>query len=144
MVAADCAIFRRARNIAREISSLSMASCGRASPIPTQDLAKIPAAGNFAPSADATSRTRRACAGRLLTAMEARLSSDHVPERAIFCMVGDEMRLIDFDIFLSASDELAEQFRAAGMTGQTLDEHVAAHLPKRLAEKLGVSGGTRH
>ena len=64
----------------------------------------------------------------------------------IRCMVGDEERVIDMDLFLTAADDLADQFRAMGLEGMTLDLAVVAHLPQRLAEMLGttVVPSTRH
>ena len=62
----------------------------------------------------------------------------------IQCMVGDEMGVIDMDVFQTAHEELAAKYRAEGLTGDALDRAIVANLPRRLAEMLGGTGGTRH
>ena len=39
----------------------------------------------------------------------------------IKCMVGDQMREVDYDLFLEVHTRLADYYRAKGMTGDALD-----------------------
>jgi hypothetical protein len=59
-------------------------------------------------------------------------------------MVGDHERIIDLDTFIDAHEHLADYYRELGLEGDKLDLAIVAALPKRLAEMLGGSGGTRH
>jgi hypothetical protein len=59
----------------------------------------------------------------------------------IQCMVGDEMCVIDMDVFQTAHEELADKYRALGLSGRTLDLAIVANLPRRLAEMLGGRAG---
>jgi hypothetical protein len=73
------------------------------------------------------------------------MSDDHpLNLEFIQCMVGDELRVIDMDLFMTAHEDLADEFRAMGLTGHTLDLAIVANLPKRLAEVLGELCSTRH
>ena len=60
----------------------------------------------------------------------------------IKCMVGDHERLIDLGLFLDVHQQLADYYRAKGMTGHALDYAIEADLPRRLAEIL--DGTTFH
>jgi hypothetical protein len=62
----------------------------------------------------------------------------------IWCTVGDRLRLIDSDLFSEVHQELADQFRAEGLTGAALDHAIVDALPHRLAEILGGTYSTRH
>jgi hypothetical protein len=62
----------------------------------------------------------------------------------IQCMVGNEMRVIDRDLFMTVHEELADEFRALGLTGHLLDIAIVSNLPRRLAQILDRSVRTRH
>jgi hypothetical protein len=57
---------------------------------------------------------------------------------------GDKLVLVDSDIFHTVHDELAEHFRAMGLTGDALDMAIVTNLRPRLAEVLGELCSTRH
>jgi hypothetical protein len=57
-------------------------------------------------------------------------------DKVVQCMVGDEMRVVDRDLFIDVHDQLADYYRAKGMTGDALDYAIATNLPRRLAEIL--------
>lgn len=56
---------------------------------------------------------------------------------SIRCMVGDEQRVIDFDLFVEVHTHLADFYRALGLTGDRLDIAIVEELPHRLAAELG-------
>jgi len=47
--------------------------------------------------------------------------------------IGDEMVLVDSDIFHDVFNELADRLRSEGLTGHALDVAIATHLRPRLA-----------
>lgn len=59
-------------------------------------------------------------------------------------MVGDELRVVDMDIFITVHEELADHYRAEGLRGNALDIAICNALPKRLAEVLDKPYSTRH
>ena len=62
----------------------------------------------------------------------------------ILTQVGDRMRLVDRDTFMDVQEELADRYRAAGLTGYVLDLAVVSNLPRRLAEVLDGTATTWH
>jgi hypothetical protein len=64
--------------------------------------------------------------------------------RYVRAMVGDELCVVDMDMFITVHDELAEQYKAEGLRGDALDHAICDALPERLAEMLGEPYSTRH
>ena len=64
--------------------------------------------------------------------------------RYVRSMVGDELCVVDMDIFITVHEELAEYYRAEGLRGDALDHAICDALPERLAEVLGEPRATRH
>jgi hypothetical protein len=54
----------------------------------------------------------------------------------IQCMVGDQERIIDFDVFIDVHEQLANYYRGKGMTGDALDYAINVALPQRLSSPL--------
>lgn len=54
----------------------------------------------------------------------------------IICMVGDQERIIDFDVFMDAHEHLADYYKALGFEGDKLDLAICNALPWRLAQVL--------
>ena len=54
----------------------------------------------------------------------------------IRCMVGDQERIIDMDVFIDAHEYLADHYRAKGLTGDALDVAICDMLPVRLSQIL--------
>ena len=54
----------------------------------------------------------------------------------IKCMVGDEERIIDMDVFIDVHQQLADYYRAKGLTGDALDVAITEMLPVRLLQIL--------
>ena len=60
-------------------------------------------------------------------------------KETILCKVGDEKRVIDFDVFVEAHTQLSEFYRALGLEGDRLDIAIVEELPHRLAHLLDDS-----
>ena len=58
--------------------------------------------------------------------------------------VGNHMRLVDYDLFVTVHEELADKFRALGLAGHLLDLAITSNLPRRLSEVLDGTDATRH
>jgi hypothetical protein len=54
----------------------------------------------------------------------------------IRCKVGDELRLIDDDVFIDAHAQLSQFYVSLGLDGDLLDIQIAKELPHRLAAML--------
>ena len=54
----------------------------------------------------------------------------------IQCMVGDQERIVDMDVFIDAHQWLADHFRAKGLSGDALDVAINEMLPLRLSQIL--------
>ena len=50
--------------------------------------------------------------------------------------VGDQMRLVDYDLFVDIHQHLADYYRALGLEGDKLDLAIVEALPQRLAQVL--------
>lgn len=60
----------------------------------------------------------------------------------ILCPVGDQMRLVDHDLFIEIHEQLAAHYRQLGLTDHRLDLAIETHLPCRLEQIL--DGSTVH
>jgi hypothetical protein len=58
--------------------------------------------------------------------------------------VDGQWRLVDRDLFLDAHQQLADYYRAKGMTGDALDYAIEQDLPHHLALMLDASNITKH
>lgn len=63
-------------------------------------------------------------------------------DKMILCPVGDQMRLVDHDLFIEIHEQLAAHYRQLGLTGHRLDLAIETHLPCRLEQIL--DGSTVH
>ena len=59
-------------------------------------------------------------------------------DQQIQTMVGNELRRVDYHLFLCVHDELADKYRAQGLTGRALDEAIVAERPAVLAIALAL------
>lgn len=55
-------------------------------------------------------------------------------DKMILCPVGDQMRLVDHDLFIEIHEQLAAHYRQLGLTGHRLDLAIETHLPRRLEQ----------
>jgi hypothetical protein len=60
----------------------------------------------------------------------------------IKCMVADEERIIDMDVFIDAHQELADYYYDKGLRDHALDVAIVTELPRRLA--MILDGTTYH
>jgi hypothetical protein len=51
---------------------------------------------------------------------------------------------VDYDVFLDVHQQLADYYRAKGMTGDALDYAIEQDLPHHLALMLDASNITKH
>jgi hypothetical protein len=62
----------------------------------------------------------------------------------IKCLVGEQMRSIDMNVFLDVHARLADYYRALGLEGDRLDLAIVEALPQQLAHLLDAPSTTQH
>lgn len=61
---------------------------------------------------------------------------DGMSGEAIRTQVDGRWRLVDMNLYLKVHEQLADDFRARGLSGEALDVAIAEMLPVRLAQVL--------